>query len=218
MKIHKEGYKNITIAAILFIVINLISFNFFSFAHPFLATIIFLVTLVVFLFIVSFFRVPFRASMIDQSIIYCPADGKIVAIEETMENEYFNNTRLQISIFMSPADVHVNLVPVSGIVMYSKHHAGKFLPAWNPKSSLNNERHTIVIQSTKGDILIRQIAGALAKRIVNYLHVNQQVRQGMEMGFIKFGSRVDVLLPLNAQVKINLNDKVKAGVTILAKW
>jgi phosphatidylserine decarboxylase len=142
--------------------------------------------------------------------------GKVVVIEEAFDEEYFKQKRLQISIFMSPANVHQNRCPDSGEVVYSKYHKGKYLVAWHPKSSTENERHSVVIKNDKVEILVKQIAGAVAKRIVNYLQVGQRVEQGSEMGFIKFGSRVDVLLPLNAKIKVELNQVVRGGVTVLA--
>lgn len=218
MKIHKEGYKSIGIAALIFGLITLILFNFLSADFPLLATVLFVFALALFLFTVSFFRIPDRSNTVDVEQIVCPADGKVVVIEEIIETEYFNDKRIQVSIFMSPANVHVNRNPVTGEVLYSQYHKGKYLVAWHPKSSTENERHSVVIQNDKGQILVKQIAGALAKRIVNYLKVGQQVSQGEEMGFIKFGSRVDVLLPLTAKVQVQLNQSVKGGVTVLATW
>jgi phosphatidylserine decarboxylase len=150
--------------------------------------------------------------------VVCPADGKVVVIEEVVEEEYFKDKRIQVSIFMSPANVHVNRNPMSGEVLYSKYHKGKYLVAWHPKSSTENERHSVVIKNDRGEILIKQIAGALAKRIINYLNVGQSVSQGAEMGFIKFGSRVDVLLPVGTTVNVQLNQVVKGGVTVLATF
>src|SRR2546421_2117840 len=216
MTIHKEGFKTILIAALLFLVINLLSFRIISDRYPVMAIVIFIFTLVIFLFLISFFRVPKRELMKGENFVIAPADGKVVVIEEAFDEEYFKEKRLQISIFMSPANVHQNRCPISGEVVYSKYHKGKYLVAWNPKSSTENERHSVVIRNTKGEILVKQIAGAVAKRIVNYLQVEQKVEQGAEMGFIKFGSRVDVLLPLNVKVKVGLNEMVKGGVTILA--
>ena len=146
----------------------------------------------------------------------CPADGKVVVIEEIYDVEYFKDKRLQVSIFMSPANVHVNRCPVSGRIVYSKYHKGKYLVAWHPKSSTENERHSVVIKNDKVEILVKQIAGALAKRIVNYCKVDQLAEQSHEMGFIKFGSRVDVLLPVGTHINVELNQKVKGGVTVLA--
>lgn len=216
MNIHKEGYKSIAISALIFGLINLVFFFFFSASMPVLAWIIFFSSMVVLLFIISFFRSPGRNFTIAHHQVICPADGKVVVIEEVLETEYFNDKRLQVSIFMSPANVHLNRVPMSGEVLYSKYHKGKYLVAWNPKSSTENERHSVVIKSDSTMILVKQIAGAMAKRIVNYLTVGDMVKQGNEMGFIKFGSRVDVLLPLDAEINVKLNQMVKGGVSVLA--
>jgi phosphatidylserine decarboxylase len=217
MKVHKEGYASIGIAALIFGLINIASFIFLRDEYPRMALAVFLVTVFLFLFIVSFFRIPYRNHTIGESQVICPADGKVVVIEEVTDEEYFKDKRIQVSIFMSPANVHVNRNPISGEVLYSKYHKGKYLVAWHPKSSTENERHSVVLQNSNGVILVKQIAGALAKRIVNYLSPGQQVKQGEELGFIKFGSRVDVLLPVNATVKVNLNQVVKGGVTVLAE-
>ncbi len=216
MTIHREGYKSIGITALIFGIINIVSFTFLSAPLPWLAAIIFVVTLVLFLFIISFFRIPARKLTQSANAIICPADGKVVVIEEITDVEYFNDRRIQVSIFMSPANVHVNRNPISGTVKYSKYHTGKYLVAWHPKSSTENERHSVVIENAKGIILVKQIAGALAKRICNYLTPGQAIKQGEELGFIKFGSRVDVLLPLNAKITVQLNQVVKGGVTELA--
>jgi phosphatidylserine decarboxylase len=218
MKIHKEGYKTIAICAFVFAVINLLSFYFVSFHLPWLSWILFIGSFGLLLFIISFFRVPARAPTLDQNVVVCPADGKVVVIEEITDLEYFKDRRIQISIFMSPANVHRNVNPVSGEVIYNQYHRGKYLVAWHPKSSTENERHSVVIRSSKGPVLVKQIAGALAKRIVNYLSVGQNVEQGAELGFIKFGSRVDTLLPAGTRVKVALNQAVKGGVTVLAEW
>jgi phosphatidylserine decarboxylase len=216
MIIHKEGYKSIGISALIFGLINIASFAFISGRYPVAAAIIFIVTVVLFLFIVSFFRIPSRDHTIGDNHVICPADGKVVVIEEITDVEYFKDKRLQVSIFMSPANVHVNRNPISGEVLYSQYHKGKYLVAWHPKSSTENERHSVVLKNANGVILVKQIAGALAKRIVNYLSVGQKVEQGHEMGFIKFGSRVDVLLPVGTKVDVQLNQVVKGGVTVLA--
>ena len=216
MTIHKEGYKSILISAILFAGINLLSFYFISFHLAWLSWVIFFLTLGLLLFIISFFRVPRRQLMLGSNLVVCPADGKVVVIEEVYDEEYFKDKRLQISIFMSPANVHQNRNPVAGEVVYNQYHKGKFLVAWHPKSSTENERHSVVIRHAKGEILVKQIAGAVAKRIVNYLSVGQKVEQSAEMGFIKFGSRVDVLLPLEAKINVKFNEVVKGGVTVLA--
>ena len=217
MTIHREGYKSIAVGALAFAFINLCSFYFIS-AHEFwLSGLIFLVTLAVLLFLVSFFRVPARRLSTGNDLVICPADGKVVVIEEITDEEYFKDKRLQISIFMSPANVHQNRNPIGGEVVYSKYHKGKYLVAWHPKSSTENERHSVVIRNSHGDVLVRQIAGAMARRIVNYLSVGQKVQQSAEMGFIKFGSRVDVLLPVGAAIEVQLNQVVQGGVTVLAK-
>jgi len=216
MKIHKEGFKIIVITAILFAIVNLVSFYFISFHYPIISWLIFIVTLGLLLFIISFFRLPARELTSGENLVICPADGKVVVIEEMFDTEYFNEKRLQVSIFMSPANVHVNRNPISGQVVYNKYHKGKYLVAWNPKSSTQNERHSVVIRHQTSDILVKQIAGALAKRIKNYLEVGQQVEQNNELGFIRFGSRVDVLLPVGTTVNVQLNQVVKGGVTILA--
>lgn len=216
MTIHKEGYKSILITAIIFAVINLLSFYFISYSLPWLSWLIFVVTLGLLLFIISFFRVPNRQLTKGDNLVVCPADGKVVVIEEVFDEEYFKDKRLQISVFMSPANVHQNRNPVAGEVVYNQYHKGKYLVAWNPKSSTENERHSIVIRSAKGEILVKQIAGAVAKRIVNYLTVGQKVEQSAEYGFIKFGSRVDLLLPVGTKVNVQLNEVLKGGVTVLA--
>jgi phosphatidylserine decarboxylase len=216
MTIHREGYPSIAISAVVFIIINLLSFYFISAAVPVLAGVIFAVTLFLLLFMISFFRIPSRKLTVDAGAVICPADGKVVVIEETDEVEYYKDRRIQVSIFMSPANVHVNRNPISGEVLYNQYHKGKYLVAWHPKSSTENERHSVVLANDKTTILVKQIAGALAKRIVNYLHVGQKVEQGRELGFIKFGSRVDVLLPLGTKINVQIGQTVQGGVTVLA--
>ena len=216
MNIHKEGYKSIALSAFVFGTVNIIFFYFFSASMPVIAWIIFGVTLLLLFFIISFFRSPNRNFTVAHHQVICPADGKIVVIEETVDNEYFHDKRIQISIFMSPANVHINRIPMSGEVEYSQYHKGKYLVAWHPKSSTENERHSVVIKSDKAAILVKQIAGAVAKRIVNYLKVGEIVAQGSEMGFIKFGSRVDILLPVGTELNVQLYQVVKGGVTVLA--
>jgi phosphatidylserine decarboxylase len=217
MTIHREGIQTIVITAILFGAVNLASFYFLSFPYPWLSWFIFLATVVIWLFIISFFRVPGRQLVTGENTVICPADGKVVVIEEAYDDEYFKEKRLQISIFMSPANVHQNRNPVSGEVVYNQYHKGKYLVAWHPKSSTDNERQTVVIKIQNTEVLVKQIAGAVARRIVNYLKIGQRVEQGSEMGFIKFGSRVDVLLPLGSTVEVKLNQAVKGGVTVLAR-
>lgn len=216
MTIHREGFKSIAIATIIFCAANLLMFWLLNASMLWLCVLFFILSLGLLLFIISFFRVPNRPLTLNEQQIIAPADGKVVVVEETVDTEYFNTPRLQISIFMSPANVHVNRNPVSGEVVYSKYHAGKYLVAWHPKSSTENERHTVVIRTGSTEVLVKQIAGALARRIVNYLSEGQQVKQGTEMGFIKFGSRVDILLPPGTEVNVALNQVVKGGVTVLA--
>ena len=176
------------------------------------------VSLIFFLIILQFFRNPVREiPVMEDDLVYAPADGKVVVIEQTLESEYFNDQRRQLSIFMSPVNVHVNRSPVSGQVKYYRYHPGKYLVAWHPKSSTENERTTTVIETGGTEILMRQIAGALAKRIKNYLSVGQEVEQGVDIGFIKFGSRVDMYLPLDAEVLVELNQEVKGNKTVIAR-
>jgi phosphatidylserine decarboxylase len=216
MTIHREGYKSIAIGTLVFGAINLVVFYFFSSSLPWLSWAVFLATLFLLLFLISFFRIPNRPLTINDGQVIAPADGKVVVIEETVDEEYFKDKRLQVSIFMSPANVHVNRNPISGQVVYSQYHKGKYLVAWNPKSSTENERHSVVIEKGGTRILVKQIAGALAKRIVNYLSPGQAVQQGSELGFIKFGSRVDLLLPPGTQLHVQLNQTVQGGVTVIA--
>ena len=218
MTIHREGYRTIGIAALIFGVLNLLSFTFISAEMYWLSLSIFVVTLFVLLFLISFFRIPERKLTLNENLIICPADGKVVVIEERIDEEYFNDKRIQVSIFMSPANVHVNRNPVSGEVVYNKYHKGKYLVAWHPKSSTENERWSVAVKNDHGTILYKQIAGALAKRICNYTSVGEQVKQCHEYGFIKFGSRVDVLLPVGTKINVELNQAVKGGVTVLASW
>jgi phosphatidylserine decarboxylase len=218
MTIHREGYRTIGITALIFGIINLISFNFLSANYPTVAILIFAVTLFLFLFIISFFRVPNRVLTINNNAIVSPADGKVVVIEEIVDEEYFKGKCLQISVFMSPANVHQNRHPMDGEVVYNQYHKGKYLVAWHPKSSTENERWSVAVKNDKGTILYKQIAGALAKRICNYTTVGDKAKQTDEYGFIKFGSRVDVLMPLSVKTKVQLNEVVKGGVTILAEW
>jgi phosphatidylserine decarboxylase len=216
MTIHKEGYKIIATTAVLIATINIL----FGYIFPESTegqNILMIASLVIFLSVVSFFRKPFRRFYIDDSKIIAPADGKIVAIEEVNEPEYFKDKRLQVSIFMSPGNVHINWMPVSGTIEYVKYHPGKFLVAWHPKCSTSNERNTIVIKDDDGEeILVRQIAGFLARRIVSYPEVGDETAQGKELGFIKFGSRVDLFLPLDAHIEVEMGQKVKGGKTVIA--
>lgn len=216
MTIHHEGYRTIGITALIFGIINIASFNFISIAW--LNVVIFFTTLFLLLFIISFFRVPNRKLTIDDTKIICPADGKVVVIEEVNDDEFFKGKCLQVSIFMSPANVHQNRHPMSGKVVYNQYHKGKYLVAWHPKSSTENERWSVAVQNNYGTILYKQIAGALAKRICNYTKVGDMAAQTAEYGFIKFGSRVDVLLPVGTKVNLELNQVVQGGVTVLGSW
>lgn len=217
MKIHREGFKILLISAALLLGLN---YGLSLLGIPdVLLTIIQVVSLVFFIIILQFFRDPKVVTPINEEHIIAPADGKVVVIEEVEEPEYFKGKRLQVSIFMSPFNVHVNRNPVSGLVTYDKYHPGKYLVAWHPKSSTENERTTFVIQARNGqEVLFRQIAGALAKRIKWYIKKGQPVKQGGEMGFIKFGSRIDLYLPLNTTVDVAIGDKVKGGLTKIATF
>lgn len=215
LRIHKEG--NVTIILALVLLFVLIGFG-LSF-NPLLGRILLVLSIVFFAFLLHFFRNPERKiSIADDQIVLAPADGKVVVIEETIEKEFFNEKRIQVSIFMSPLNVHVNRAPFSGEVKYSKYHPGKYLVAWNPKSSELNERTSIVIENKKGNaIMMRQVAGALARRIVNYLKEGQSINQGEDFGFIKFGSRVDLYLPIGSELLINIEESVKGNITPIAK-
>ncbi len=218
MTIHREGYKIIAWTALIFGAVNLLSFYFLSFSLPALSWIIFIISFVFLLFIISFFRIPRRILTVRENAVVAPADGKVVAIEEVVADEYFSDRRIQVSIFMSPLNVHVNRNPVNGEIAYNQYHKGKYLVAWHPKSSLENERQTVVYRKGSKEILVKQIAGAVAKRIINYLQTGQKVEQAAEMGFIKFGSRVDLLLPLDAKINVKIGDRSKGGVTVIAEW
>lgn len=215
MILHREGYKIILVTMLVLAGINFAMQSWLGEEHLF-GRFILAVSLVFFILIVQFFRNPSRNTIINDNHIIAPCDGKVVVIEEVEEPEYFKDKRRQISIFMSPLNVHVNRNPISGIVKYAKYHPGKYLVAWHPKSSTENERTTVVIAGSKAEVLFRQIAGALAKRIVYYVKEGQQVKQGDEMGFIKFGSRVDIYLPLNATINVSLQQKTKGGETVIA--
>ena len=216
MTIHREGYKSIAIGTLIFGAINFATLYFFSASLPALCWVVFFATLFLLLFLISFFRIPDRKLTTGDNLVVAPADGKVVVIEEIVDVEYFNGKRLQVSVFMSPANVHVNRNPISGEVVYNQYHKGKYLVAWNPKSSTENERHSVVIKKEGTEVLVKQIAGALAKRIVNYLQVGQKVNQTDEMGFIKFGSRVDLLLPIGTKINVELNQVVQGGVSVIA--
>ena len=218
MKIHKEGFQTIVISTVIVAVIVLLTVLLVMPRFPVLGWIIAVGITGLLIFILSFFRIPNRVHTEGEDVIVAPCDGTVVVIEEVEPDEYFKDKRLQLSIFMSPLNVHVNRNPVSGEVLYSQYHPGKYLVAWHPKSSTDNERHSVVYRQGNKEMLVKQIAGALAKRIVNYLKAGDKVQQGAEMGFIKFGSRVDLLLPLDTKVEVKINQKVKGGVTVLGRW
>jgi phosphatidylserine decarboxylase len=218
MKIHKEGFGTILISTVVAAVIVLLTVMLIMPRYPILGWIVAIGISGLLLFILSFFRIPARLHTEGEDVIVAPCDGTVVVIEEVQADEYFSDRRLQLSIFMSPLNVHVNRNPVSGEVRYSQYHKGKYLVAWHPKSSTENERHSVVYRKGDKEMLVKQIAGALAKRIVNYLKPGDTVSQGSEMGFIKFGSRVDLLLPLDTKIDVAINQKVKGGVTVLGKW
>ena len=212
---HKEGFKIIFYAALILVSSLLLIDNFIEIYW--LQKSLMIVFLVFFILILQFFRDPKRNTNLNDDHVIAPADGKVVVIEEVLENEYFKGKKRQISIFMSPLNVHVTRYPVSGLVKYSKYHPGKYLVAWHPKSSVDNERTTIVVENPSiGEILYRQIAGAVARRIVNYAKNGQQVIQGEDAGFIKFGSRIDIFVPLDMKIHVELDQKTQGGETIIA--
>jgi phosphatidylserine decarboxylase len=214
MKIHREGYSTLLITSLILLII-VVGVEYF-FKGDSVVSILYAAALIVFLLVLQFFRDPNRTFTIDGNSVIAPADGKVVVIEEVNEPEYFGD-KIQISIFMSPINVHINRNPIGGVVKYFKYYPGKYLVAWHPKSSTENERTTTVIENHKGAILFRQIAGALARRIKTYTKEGDNVQQAGEMGFIKFGSRVDVFVPLNAEIKVELGQVTKGGQTVLAK-
>ncbi len=216
MRIHREGTKIILISS-MFLLASLILLV--ELSMPFWLVLLLGIPLLVFyILILRFFRNPYRKLSFENGQVLAPCDGKVVVIEEVEEGEYFKDKRIQLSIFMSPLNVHVNRNPISGLVTYFKYHPGKYLVAWHPKSSTENERTTTVLKSESGqEVLFRQIAGAVARRIRWYIKENDRVEAGSEMGFIKFGSRVDVLLPLGAQIKVNLEEKVSGAKSVLAQ-
>lgn len=214
LRIHKEGRTILIVAALLLFALNIVIEQFL----PVVFWPVLVLSIGFYLVILQFFRNPVRTVHVaDNNLVYAPADGRICVIEEVFEAEYFNEKRLQVSIFMSPFNVHVNRNPVSGVVNYFRYHPGKYLVAWHPKSSTENERTTVVYDFGQGEILMRQIAGAVAKRIKWYIGEGEQVEQGRDMGFIKFGSRVDLFLPLDAKVEVMMNQQVKGNKTIVAR-
>lgn len=216
MTIHKEGYSSIALCILFIFILNALV----QYLLPdlnWLHWVIYILSFVLFVIILQFFRSPNIILQRNDEQVICPADGKVVVIEETEETEFLKDKRIQISVFMSPINVHVNRNPISGKVIFSKYHPGKFLVAWHPKSSTENERTTIVVENSNGvPVLFRQIAGALARRIVCYSKEGDEAVQGEQFGFIKFGSRVDVFLPLGSEINVELNQIVRGGVTVLA--
>jgi len=217
MTIHKEGYTSIALCILFIFVLN--AFIQFFFPEAIVVKwIIYILSFALFVIILQFFRNPHFEISTDENQVLCPADGKVVVIEETVETEFLKDKRIQLSVFMSPINVHVNRNPISGVVKYFKYHPGKYLVAWHPKSSTENERTTVVTENGAGiQVLFRQIAGALARRIVWYVKEGDVVKQGDQFGFIKFGSRVDLFLPLGTRINVNIGDVVKGGRTVLAE-
>ncbi|MDG1476063.1 MAG: phosphatidylserine decarboxylase family protein [Vicingaceae bacterium] len=218
MKFHKEGIPSLILVLLFTIIVNGLIYFFLN-DYLIIKIIGYVVTGFLTLVIVQFFRSPTRNWVPKEGEIISPADGKVVVIEEVMETEYFNEKRLQVSVFMSPVNVHINRYPIPGLLKYYKYHPGLYLVAWHPKSSTENERTTAVVEDSKGrSVLFRQIAGALARRIVFYGKEGEKVDQNQECGFIKFGSRVDLLLPLDVKLNVKLNEKVQGGITTIAKF
>ena len=216
MYIHREGYIHILIATILFAALSWVNSHFLS-SIPVLYWFIEIVFFALWFWVLWFFRIPVRKFSEGQNLIVAPADGKVVVIEETDEPEFFKDKRLQVSIFMSPLNVHVNRSPIKGKIEYVKYHPGKYLVAWHPKSSTENERTTVVVSNNNITLLMRQIAGAMARRIKYYVKDGDAIEQNAEFGFIRFGSRVDVYFPVGTKIDVKIGDAVKGGQTILAK-
>jgi phosphatidylserine decarboxylase len=217
MTIHREGRTLLFILLVLLFAVNLAIFYYFP-TRPLVQNSVILVSVLFYLLILQFFRNPIFDITSHDKHVLAPADGKVVVVEETVETEYLKDRRKQISIFMSPVNVHVNRMPVGGKITFVKYHPGKYLVAWHPKSSTENERTTVAVKTKDGvEILFRQIAGALARRIKFYVKEGQELRQGQEFGFIKFGSRVDIFLPLNAKILVKVGDITKGGRTVIAE-
>ncbi|MFT4062447.1 MAG: phosphatidylserine decarboxylase family protein [Edaphocola sp.] len=217
MYIHREGYMHILIATVIWIAISVLNYYFVFDALPLLYWFIQTVFFFLWFWVLWFFRIPHRQFTKGQELVIVPADGKVVVIEETFEPEYFKDKRLQVSIFMSPLNVHVNRSPIRGRVEYVKYHPGKYLVAWHPKSSTENERTTVVVGNGRVTLLMRQIAGAMARRICYYVKAGETIEQNAEFGFIKFGSRVDVFFPIGTKIEVQIGQAVQGGQTILAK-
>ena len=213
---HKEGFKIIFFTALILVATIFLADHYIQ--NIWIQKGLMISVLILFILALQFFRNPKRNTQIDDQCVIAPVDGKVVVIEEVQENEYFKGKRRQISIFMSPLNVHVTRYPVGGIIKYSKHHPGKYLVAWHPKSSEENERTTIVVDNpSMGEILYRQVAGAVARRIVNYAKVDQKVVQGTDAGFIKFGSRIDIFIPLDMKIEVSLDQDTRGGETVIAR-
>ena len=220
MTLHREGYLIMAVGLLILTTIQIGNYYLFAFTGwLWLFLLLSLGALVMAYLIIQFFRIPARTCVFTDNDIICPADGKVVVIEEVLETEYFNDKRIQISIFMSPMNVHANYNPISGIVKYVKYHAGLFLVAWHPKSSTENERTTMVIEHSSGkEVLFRQVAGAVARRICYYIQPEQKAITGEEFGFIKFGSRIDVFIPLDCQINVKIGDKVQGKLSKLGMF
>ena len=216
--LHREGKRIIVLWTLFLLLVNIALFFLFKPSTWVYWTVI-AISIFLFVLVAQFFRVPRRKTVANTNQIICPADGKVVAIERVKDPEYFSDERVQLSIFMSPLNVHIQWYPIDGEVVYSKYHEGKYLVAWHPKSSTENERTTTVVKHPNGkEILFRQIAGAVARRIVSYAKTNDNAKTGKEFGFIKFGSRVDLLLPVDAKILVQLDQKVKGAESILAEF
>lgn len=216
MRIHKEGWMYCVVATILMFVYTWVLFRFLA-EWPVIYWPLQIAGMALWFWVFWFFRIPSRTFSQGDDLITSPCDGKVVVIEETTESEYFKDKRIQVSIFMSPLNVHVNLYPMSGTVGYVRYHKGKYLVAWHPKSSTENERSTVVVRGSKMEILIRQIAGAVARRIVTYSKEGDRAEQNGELGFIKFGSRVDLFFPPGTHIVSKIGDVVQGGVSVIAK-
>ena len=215
MQLHKEGNTTLILELMIFSILNYLAHTFgdenIVYFTAILTGFIFIITL-------NFFRIPKREFERKEGIVYAPCDGKVVVIEETTEQEYYKDKRVQVSIFMSPLNVHNQVYPISGIVKYTKYHPGKFLVAWHPKASTDNERSTVVVENDKITVLFRQIAGAVARRIITYSKDNDKATVADEFGFIKFGSRVDLFLPIGTKIKLNIGEKVTGGQSVIAEY
>lgn len=215
MKLHKEGNVTLIIELLAFSLFNYLAY---SYTNEYLTCFTAVITGFLFIMTLNFFRIPKREFERKKGVVYAPCDGKVVVIEETTESEFYKDKRIQVSIFMSPLNVHNQVYPISGNVKYTKYHPGKFLVAWHPKASTDNERSTIVVENENISVLFRQIAGAVARRIITYATVGQKATSADEFGFIKFGSRVDLFFPLGTKINTQLEEKVTGGQSIIATY